>query len=97
LLVLAGRSATGEVRFRMPGLVRDYGRSQLAMHPHGEVILARHAAHFARFGQEQAAQERTAREGEALAALEIEEDNLRAALTWCHANATGGAPGVAPA
>lgn len=72
----------GDERFTMLETVREYGLEQLAAHDEEELVRRRHAAYFLSLAR-QAEQELTGPEEDAwLRRLELEHDNLRAALAW---------------
>ena len=75
----------GELRFRMLETVREYARERLAALPAAARVRRRHAEHFLALA-EQAEPHLTGPEAPAwLDRLELEHDNLRAALTWAGA------------
>ncbi|MEZ6185674.1 MAG: BTAD domain-containing putative transcriptional regulator [Planctomycetota bacterium] len=63
-------------------LVRGYARAQLAPE-RWQALSARHAAYFRGFAEEAKAALQGPDQAAALASLDAEDANLRAALTWC--------------
>lgn len=78
----------GESRFGMLETVRQFAGRMLDEAGETAEVRARHARHFAALAQEQSPRAETADEVEAIARLNTERDNLRAALTWLEANET---------
>jgi predicted ATPase/class 3 adenylate cyclase len=72
-------------RFAMLEVVREFAIERLASHADASDVHARHATFFQELA-ESAFLERFEREGELSAELELEHDNLRAALEWLGAN-----------
>jgi predicted ATPase/DNA-binding SARP family transcriptional activator len=71
----------GEMRFRMLETLREYGREQLT--PDELAALeGRHAAYCLALAEQAEPELKGPRQGEWLARLEQEHDNLRAALAW---------------
>jgi predicted ATPase len=80
----AGGTLRGAVpgRYRMLETVREYAREKLRSRGEEALVSRRHAAFFLRLAEEACEAPRGRHEEEALARLEREWDNLRAALTW---------------
>lgn len=80
-------------RYQQHPLVRRYARARLAQHEReASAVAARHAAYFLAFLQRQADDLRTRDQGRALAAIEVERANVRAAWHECARRvAAGGA------
>jgi predicted ATPase len=80
--LLQSREADGELRFSLLETIREYADEKLAASGEADRIRAAHAAHFAAL----AAQAEPALMGPAQAQwldrLELERDNVRAALAW---------------
>lgn len=73
----------GEPRFTLLETMREYALEKLIEHDESERIHEHHARHFLALA-ERAAQDRdTPRQSEWLVRLEVQQDNLRAALNWC--------------
>jgi len=73
---------TGEPRFRMLQVIREYAVEKLAETPDADEIHGRHARFFARLAEEAFPNLQGADQARWLDALEMEHDNLRAALEW---------------
>jgi non-specific serine/threonine protein kinase len=76
-------------RYHMLETVREYAAEQLAAGVDAEAIRGRHAAYFVALAEQAEAALRGPTQGEWLARLDTEHDNVRAALEW--ATATGDA------
>ena len=72
----------GASRFWLLKTVRQYGRDLLMDREESAVFRRRHLAHFLAFAQESSAKLRGPAQMQALAELEEEHENLRAALEW---------------
>jgi tetratricopeptide (TPR) repeat protein len=75
----------GRARYRLLEPVRQYAQARLQASGELDAIRHQHAAYFESFADrwETDANVGGPRRGAALAALELERDNLRAALRWC--------------
>src|SRR5262249_13040543 len=80
-LVLVEEVAEG-LRYRMLETVREYAREKLRESGEEAVAQRRHAEFFLRAAEHVRGAEASPRAQEALAYLERERDNLRAALAW---------------
>jgi len=69
-------------RFGMLETVREFAQGGLQRAGHGQELAASHAEFFLELGERVDAKLRSGQEGEWLAVLESEHDNLRAALTF---------------
>ena len=74
--------AGGEPRFSMLETIRDYAAERLASTGEEEQVRARHAAFFAALGQQSESGLFGSEAGTWGRRLEVDHDNLRAALTW---------------
>jgi len=81
-LVVAEATEGGGVRYRMLEPVRQYAQEKLKEGGEEEAAQRRHAEYFLAFAEEAEPGLKGAQEGEWLKRLEIEHDNLRAALSW---------------
>jgi predicted ATPase len=81
-LLRQGEGADGEPRFTMLETIREYAAEQLADGGRGEAVRDRHAAWFLALAEGAAGNLMRAGKRPALDRLELEHDNLRAALTW---------------
>ncbi len=72
----------GEMRYRMLELVRQYALERLEESGEGARVRERHAAFFLGLAERAAPELRGRRQVEALARLDTEHDNLRAAMAW---------------
>ncbi|HEY0443538.1 MAG TPA: tetratricopeptide repeat protein [Candidatus Limnocylindrales bacterium] len=72
----------GEPRFAMLETIRDYATEQLDAEGRGDAVRERHAAWFLELAESSAGRLLTADNRETLDRLELEHDNLRAALAW---------------
>ncbi|MFC1429769.1 BTAD domain-containing putative transcriptional regulator [Streptacidiphilus sp. N1-3] len=77
---LHGLGSTGGPRYRMLETIHEYARERLAERPDAEAVTLRHSVHFRELARTTDPLLREARQIEALALLEAEHDNLRAAL-----------------
>ena len=76
---------SGTTRYRLLETVRQYARDRLLEHGDGAAWRDRHLACFVALGEEAAPQLRGALQQDWLDRLELEHDNLRAALLWASA------------
>lgn len=72
-----------DARFRMLETLRHYAAERLAEADEDERVAAAHAAHFLGQAEQGSPQLRGPDQGRWLRWLEVERDNLRAALSWC--------------
>ncbi|HEY6041287.1 MAG TPA: tetratricopeptide repeat protein, partial [Anaerolineae bacterium] len=80
---LATSEAQGEeLRYQMLDTIRHYASEKLSEAREGEKLRNRHLRYFLKFAEHTEPMLRTARRLEWLPRLEIEHDNLRAALEW---------------
>ena len=82
--------AAGETRFWMLQTLREFGLEQLARSGELEATRQAHAEYYLRLAQEAQPSLQAAEQGRWLARLELEHENLRAALYWLLAQARGG-------
>ena len=84
----------GAARYRLLETVRQYGMERLAQSGDAEEVRGRHRDYF--LGLAEAAEPQLAgpEQGMWLARLEVEHDNLRAALSWCGAEEEGAEAGL---
>lgn len=75
-----GRS--GDVRFDMLQTIREYGLERLEERDNAEALRRRHAEYFLAFAERAELELRGPSQEAYLDLLELEHDNLRAALTW---------------
>lgn len=73
----------GESRYGMLETIREYGLERLAERAEAQRTRERHARYYLARAQEAAAELTGPGQAAALARLEREHDNLRAALAWC--------------
>jgi non-specific serine/threonine protein kinase len=73
-------SPTGEPRFQMLETIREYGLERLAESAEAEPVRRRHEEHFAALARQAEPELLGARPKEWLDRLEVERDNLRAAI-----------------
>lgn len=81
-LLVRKEQISGEARFRMLVVVREYAREALDVVGESESIARRHAEYFLALGKEAEPYLQAAQSAEWLNRLEDEHDNLRAALRW---------------
>jgi predicted ATPase len=80
--LLVSSEAGGELRFGMLGTIRDYARERLAASGEEAVVRRHHARYYLDLTMTIEPQSRTAERVRWLDRLEVEHDNLRAALAW---------------
>jgi non-specific serine/threonine protein kinase len=80
----------GERRYRLLETVRQYARDRLMESGEAETVRERHVGFFLQLAERAEPELRRHEQIEWLDRLEREHDNLRAALEWCRAAATGG-------
>jgi non-specific serine/threonine protein kinase len=78
--LVVAEAGEGEVRYRMLEPIRQYGLERLEQSGNADAARRRHAAFFLALAEE--AELLGPRQGEWLERLEMEHDNLRAALSW---------------
>jgi predicted ATPase/class 3 adenylate cyclase len=76
----------GEPRLRMLETIREFALERLAATPDAAMLGRRHAEYYAGLAEEAAARRRGGDQDAALARLERDLDNLRAALAWAERN-----------
>lgn len=76
------REGKGEVRFRLLETIRVFAREQLEQTDESEAVCWAHAAYFLRLTELNAEAFRERGSREFLSRMEIEVDNLRAAIHW---------------
>jgi predicted ATPase/class 3 adenylate cyclase len=81
-LLRQGEGPDGEPRFTMLETIREYAAEQLAEAGRAETIRDRHAASFLAVAEAAGATLMSADKRAGLDRLELEHDNLRAALAW---------------
>src|SRR5439155_13550979 len=81
-LLRQGEGIAAEPRFTMLETIREYAAEQLAAAGREEAIRERHAAWFVGVAEQAGATLMSAAKRVALDRLELEHDNLRAALAW---------------
>jgi predicted ATPase len=96
-LLMSKRSKSGELRFWMLQLVRDYAFGLLAEGGDEHELRRRHSEYFLSVAREAEPKLRTPETAEWLNILETEHDNLRAALRWSIGNDPELAVGIAAA
>jgi non-specific serine/threonine protein kinase len=84
------------MRCRMLETLREYGREQLAEQEE-EALARRHVDYYRALAEEAKPHLQAGEQARWLERLETEHDNLRAALQWCCAAATGSGDGGAAA
>ena len=83
-LVVLGYGADNGARFRMLETIREYARRKLAESGEEEPVRERHLAWFAALAERAAEDHRAPAYQKWLAALDQEQENLRAALEYLH-------------
>ncbi|MBA2534363.1 MAG: hypothetical protein H0V21_05090 [Rubrobacter sp.] len=81
-LVVAGRAERGRVRYRMLEPIRQYARERPEERGEGEELRRRHAGFFLALAEEAEPELFGPRDVEWFECLEVEHDNMRAALSW---------------
>ncbi|MFI1568057.1 BTAD domain-containing putative transcriptional regulator [Streptomyces sp. NPDC020490] len=84
-MVVAGHA--GRARFRLLETLREYGARRLREAGEEERFADAHARYFTGLAERGEPELRGSRQGQWLGWLKQERDNIRAALTWCHAHA----------
>ena len=80
--LVVAEAVEGEARYRMLEPIRQYGLEQLEQRGNADAARRRHAAFFLALAEESEPELRGPQQGEWLERLEMEHDNLRAALSW---------------
>jgi non-specific serine/threonine protein kinase len=75
--------AEGDPRYYMLETIQEYGLSLLAQLAEADEVQRRHALYFLSLAEEAEAEMRGPRQGDWVARLGVEHDNMRAALDWC--------------
>jgi predicted ATPase/class 3 adenylate cyclase/DNA-binding SARP family transcriptional activator len=83
-----------EARYRMLETVRQYGRDRLLESGEAEVVRGRHRDWCLALAEQAEAGLWSAEQAGWLERLEVEHDNLRAALEWCQADPGGAEAGL---
>ncbi|MGH2465239.1 MAG: ATP-binding protein, partial [Candidatus Limnocylindrales bacterium] len=83
--LLRSEEVAGEARFRMLETIRAFAAEQLAASGEADTIAERHAQAFFDLGQAAAAELAGSEQRTWLDRLDVEHDNLRAALEWATA------------
>jgi predicted ATPase/DNA-binding XRE family transcriptional regulator len=81
-LVQVAEQPNGEQRFAMLETLREFSLERLAIHGEADQVGDRHAQYYVALAQAGGADLAAAVPGEWLARLEVEQANLRAALSW---------------
>jgi len=81
-LVVAETTGGGGVRYRMLEPMRQYAREKLEEGGESEEVQRRHARHFLTLAEQAEPELRGPEDMQWLERLEVEHDNLRAALSW---------------
>jgi len=81
-LLVAKEQASGDLRFRMLEVVREYALESLEASGDAEEMRRRHAACYLALGEEAEPHLQASQSAEWLDRLEDEHDNLREALAW---------------
>jgi non-specific serine/threonine protein kinase len=80
---LVQRQGEEEARFGMLETIRQYAVEQLVERGERDLLRRRHAEYFVVVAEEEEPERSGGGQARQLARLELEHDNLRAALTWC--------------
>ncbi len=91
-LVTASETDEGDLRIGMLQTVREYARDQLALAGETESTNQRHAEYYANFAERVNAEVRGPTKRAWLDRVEVEHNNLRAALSWTLGGADNGNP-----
>ena len=82
-VLVADAGTAGTVRYRLLETLREYGLEQLDSQGGSDAARRRHAVYFAEFARRAAAELWGKDEQAWLTRLDLEHDNLRAAIDWC--------------
>jgi tetratricopeptide (TPR) repeat protein len=82
-LVQHHTDANGDSRFTMLETIREYAAERLEASGEGEAIRRRHVDYCVELVEQAEDKIRSATDGRWMHRLEVEHDNLRAALSWC--------------
>ncbi len=88
-LILVDRSQNGAVRYRRLESIRQYGRDRLFESGEGETVRAQHAAYYLDFAEEAGPELQGPNSPEWFRHLQLELENLRAAVEWSLENRPG--------
>ena len=88
-LVVPAAGPGGRSRCRMLETVRQYAAERLEEAGEGDEVRRRHAEHFLAMAEVAAAFERRPGQAEWLERLELDHEDLRAALIWCRGHDQG--------
>src|SRR5215217_344008 len=80
--LVVAEAGEGEARYRMLEPIRQYGLERLEQSGNADAARRHHAAFFLALAEEAEPELRGPQQGECLKRLEMEHDNLRAALSW---------------
>jgi predicted ATPase/class 3 adenylate cyclase len=89
LVVAEAQAPAGDLRYRLLETLRQYARQRLAAGDGAEATRRRHAAYYLAVAERAAEHQDGADQDSWLLELEVEHDNLRAALGWASATARG--------
>jgi predicted ATPase/class 3 adenylate cyclase/DNA-binding XRE family transcriptional regulator len=89
--------AEGEPRFLMLETIREYALERLAARGEGEVLRERHFAHYLALAEAAEPHLHGAEQIVWAERLEVEHDNLRAALAWAHEHGAADGSSIAGA
>lgn len=81
--LLQSREVDGELRFSLLETIREYAGEKLSASGEADRIFGAHAAYFAALAAQAEPALMGPAQGQWLDRLEMERDNLRAALDWC--------------
>ncbi len=81
-MIEAQERLDGSIRYRMLDTLREYARSRLEADAEAQAIFGHHASFFADLADQATVELAGPRQGAWLETLEVEHDNLRAAIGW---------------
>ncbi len=93
-LVVVGTQQGREARYRLLETIRQYGRDRLLESGEAEIIRQQHAAYYLTLAEQAELKLQGLEQLAWLDRLEVEHDNLRAALRWSQAEAQAGETGL---